>query len=470
MTAMLAALRRSGALSLIVLCAHCAGNQPAGAAAPLATSGGGSTTSSSDPQNTGPGAVQGTGDPNAASNPVTSNTNDTSATDPNAADPNAALATQGVGCNGMPGPCSTTLTAIALTGCAAGDYKAKVTMGGNQTFDLVIDTGSTVVAIADSGCTDCQGVTPAYTLGSGAQDLATPEQASYGTGNGWTGSAANDSVQISSGIKPLNLRFARITKQLATSDGQGFFTGSDCAGNTSNNADQGIFGMGNAAIALPDTDTYLDVLKDSNQVGDAFAFEACDNGGRLWFGGYDPNSISAAPVFTPLDTSSGYDLVTLSGITIGATQVQLSAQDFGKTLVDTGTSIFLLPSAAFDTLTTSIEADPNYGAVLPKGFLSSSQFLSNSKTQAQIDAQLPAMHLSFPGVGGQAAITVDLPASESYLTPYTYKGQSGYISGISPVSGQSPTTVLGNSTMHSHVMIFDRANSQLGYAPHTTCP
>ncbi len=64
------------------------------------------------------------------------------------------------------------------------------------------------------------------------------------------------------------------------------------------------------------------------------------------------------------------------------------------------------------------------------------------------------MHLSFPGVNHQAAITVDLPATESYLTPYAYNGQTGYLSAVSPLSATPTTTILGNSTMHSHVVIF----------------
>ncbi len=138
--------------------------------------------------------------------------------------------------------------------------------------------------------------------------------------------------------------------------------------------------------------------------------------------------------------------------------------------MDTGTSILLLPSAAFDTLVGQIEADPNYSALLPQGFLARSQFFPTTASHAELDAQLPAMHLSFPGVNNQAAITVDLPASEAYLMPYSYNGQSGYVSAVTPISANPATTILGNSTMHAHVLIFDRANGQLGYAPHATCP
>lgn len=452
----LSLLLRLGALSLTMACTHCVGNTGADAMMPQSTADGTQGIQGSDGSTIARG-----------SNPNT---------DPNATTTNANTTATGKGagtasCASMPGPCSTTLTAIPLTGCSSADYQAKVTLGGNQVLNLLVDTGSTTLAVADASCDDCQGVTPTYTPGGDAQSTGTAVKSTYGTGNGWTGTAESDTVQITSGIKALQMRFARITDQTTTAAGVGFFSGSDCTGNTTDNAHQGIFGMGNAMDALPGTDTYLDVLKASGQVSDAFAFEACDSGGRLWLGGYDPTSVSAAPVFTPLDTSQGYDLVTLSGIGIGQTQLNLTATDFGKTLVDTGTSIFLLPTAAFDTLTSSIEADPNYSAVMPKGFLSSSQFISAGTAQAQqLDALLPPMHLSFPGVNGQATITVDLPASESYLTPFTYQGQPGYLSGISPVSSKSPTTVLGNSTMHSHVLIFDRANLQLGYGPHSTCP
>ena len=332
-----------------------------------------------------------------------------------------------------------------------------------------MDTGSTTLAAAGKDCVDCQGVTPTYAVGAGGDDLGAAVESLYGTGNGWDGKTVDDTVQVGTGTSPVRMRFARVTRQIATSGGRTFFSGDDCAGNLIQNAAQGILGMGGIVNALPGTDAYMDTLANAG-VDDAFSFEACDTGGRMWLGGYDPSAITAAPVYTPLDTSTGHDVITLSSITLGDNQLGLTAQSFGQVIVDTGTSIFLLPPNAFDTLVSGIESDPGYAAVLPPGFLASSGITTFPGTRDGLDAMLPAMHLVLPGANGQSSITVDLPATSSYLLPVTYQGHAGYTSAIAPFSSAQAITLLGASTMRSHVLIFDRGNKRLGYAQHGDCP
>src|SRR6478752_2829192 len=59
------------------------------------------------------------------------------------------------------------VVAIPLTALGGG-YSAKLSLGG-QSFDVIVDTGSTTTAVASATCTNC-GVTPAY-MSAGATDL-----------------------------------------------------------------------------------------------------------------------------------------------------------------------------------------------------------------------------------------------------------------------------------------------------------
>jgi hypothetical protein len=66
------------------------------------------------------------------------------------------------------------LVTVPLSGCVP-YYTANVTLGaGAESFALVLDTGSTTLAVASSACTDCTGVSPLYTPGFSAVDENTP--------------------------------------------------------------------------------------------------------------------------------------------------------------------------------------------------------------------------------------------------------------------------------------------------------
>src|SRR5262249_33587412 len=66
---------------------------------------------------------------------------------------------------------TTLLPSVALTGCAQSGYVAPVHIG-SQTFGLIVDSGSTTLGVAATGCTGCvgAGVSPLYTAGAGATD------------------------------------------------------------------------------------------------------------------------------------------------------------------------------------------------------------------------------------------------------------------------------------------------------------
>jgi hypothetical protein len=88
-------------------------------------------------------------------------------------------------------------------------------------------------------------------------------------------------------------------------------------------------------------------------------------------------------------------------------------------------------------------------------------------TKAQIDAALPALALSF---GTAPGLTVQVPPSESYLMQY---GPYGWCSTMIAVpSGQQfpLAAIMGAPFMRSFITIYDRANGQIGFAPHTACP
>jgi hypothetical protein len=120
---------------------------------------------------------------------------------------------------------------ISALGVNGPIYTAKVTLGGSQTFDMLVDTGSPEMLVASSSCNDCTGVSPLFTPGTSAVDLHRTDSMIYGAGE-LAGELYTESAQVGGApTVPVNL--------LAVTNSAGFF-GSQ---NVLCDSDQGILGL-----------------------------------------------------------------------------------------------------------------------------------------------------------------------------------------------------------------------------------
>lgn len=351
--------------------------------------------------------------------------------------------------------------AVPLYSCVGDVYTTPVTIGGSQVFNAIIDTGSTTFGVAATTCTDCD-VTPEYTPGTTATDEKQTASSQYGLGS-WSGEIYQDTLTI--GAEPaLPVKFASITTQSM------FFQTAQCDSKVKSY--QAILGLGPTAVALPGTNGYFDDLVSAQHVPDVFGLQLCSTGGTLWLGGWDASATTAAPQYTPMVTTgidADYYAVTLSSITVNGTSVPVGSGKSGLaavSFVDTGTSIFVLAQTPFTAVTNAIKASAGFTSI----FGATSTLLENpgscaevTKTPAEIDAALPALTLVF---GSSPGISVQAAPSESYLTT---GGSNEWCSSIAtdqeiPVAG-----ILGAPVLRSNVVIIDRANKQVGFAPHTPC-
>jgi hypothetical protein len=250
-----------------------------------------------------------------------------------------------------------------------------------------------------------------------------------------------------------------------------FFVPIQCGSH--NDGTQGIVGFGPTAAALPGTTGFFDAYVAANNVPDVFAIELCDTTGTLWLGGYAPDATTAAPQYTPSNDfiAKYYYAVSLSSITVGGTTVPVPSGQFTDSVVDTGTSVFLLGTTAYNALVTAIQADAKFQAIFGSQFFPPSNALTaacvdTSQTKAELDATLPSLTLAFgSGVSVKAAPT------ESYLANAGGTTWCAVIAGID----QSVTTfplasIMGAPVLRSNVVIFDRAQKRIGFAPHAPCP
>ena len=133
-------------------------------------------------------------------------------------------------------------------------------------------------------------------------------------------------------------------------------------------------------------------------------------------------------------------------------------------MVDTGTSLFGLNSNAYSQLVAALSADATVTSTLGSSFLSTGGCEAVQQTKAQLDAMLPPLTLTF-GTGA-SAIAVVATATDSYLY---YAGGQDWCAGIFDVGNNFGAADLGAAVLKSNVVVFDRANSQIGFAPKAPC-
>jgi hypothetical protein len=351
--------------------------------------------------------------------------------------------------------------AVPLFSCVPAVYTAAVTIGATQQFQLSIDTGSTSLGVASTQCSGC-GVTPLYAPGSTAVDEGKMADSQYGSGS-WTGEVYEDAVAFDS-------RATTEVALVAIDTQSQFFQTIRC--DSTSGGMQGIVGFGPAGSALPGTNGFFDELVARAQVPDVFATELCDTGGTLWLGGYDASSVTAAPQYVPFNTdaySPFYYTVNLTSVSVNGTSIPIATAQYADTVVDTGTSVFLLGLEAYGALTTAIASDAQFQKVFGgAAFFASQGCAAVTETKAALDAALPALTLTF---GSTAPIRVTMLATDSYLFPYGADRWCPALDGIAQSSDEFPlASILGAPLLRSSITIFDRANHRLGFAPHAACP
>jgi hypothetical protein len=340
---------------------------------------------------------------------------------------------------------------VDLVGVQGIEYTAPLAIG-DHTFQVQVDTGSTTTAVASSACSSCE-VSPTYTAGSGAADQHATASQSYADATGWSGEVFADAASI--GDSPdVRLKFAAISQQT------NFFGG---------NVDQGILGLGPAELLQPNTTSFA-AQEFAAGVDPVMAFELCTDHGTFSIGGFDPAIADGDPVFTPmlaLSNDNPYFDVQLAGLGLGSASFG-SASDLGVTIVDTGTTLTLLPSAAETALVDAINANAGYLSLFgdQQPIADGQCVVASDVTAAMVDAAMPPLQLALAGT----AQTVTLPASRSYLFEKTAGEFCLAMSDIGTIGGPATgLSLIGDTLMSGAVTVFDVGAKRIGFAPEVGC-
>jgi hypothetical protein len=334
-------------------------------------------------------------------------------------------------------------------------YGVTVTVGG-QSFDMDIDTGSTTVGVAASGCTTCSsvGVSPLYAPGRTAVDTQHSAMAQYEDGSGWTGEIYDDTVGLAHGTPNVQLDFVAIATQ------QQFFQ---------DDSTQGIFGLGPIQNAESFTGSYVAEATAAG-ITDILAFELCSASGTMWLGGYDPTAANTPVEYTPMiaiSDNNPYYAINVDSMALGTTSLGSSASVFQEPVIDTGTSLFYVPTPVFTAIVNAINASSGWTSLFGTATLTNGNedcVSSGSVTSAMLDASLPAMTFGVPSAAGGADFTLSLSGSQYFFDD----GQGDFC--LAPGDGGSEDgATFGDAFMTAFLTVVDIQGQRIGFAPATGC-
>ena len=202
-------------------------------------------------------------------------------------------------------------------------------------------------------------------------------------------------------------------------------------------------------------------------------FEMCDTGGTMWLGGFDATAAASTPVFTPMlpidAQSNPFYAVNVTDMGLGGTSLGFGSSTFQNPIVDTGTTIFYIPTAVDTALLAAINASAGFKALFPGQTLSDNNCAQGATTvtAAMVDAMLPPMSMSFAGMAGSPDVTVSVPPMASYL----YGGTPGQVcfAFADGGTGSQYFGVMGDTIMRAFVTVIDVDAHRVGFAPDAGC-
>src|SRR5262249_24291426 len=149
--------------------------------------------------------------------------------------------------------------------------------------------------------------------------------------------------------------------------------------------------------------------------------------------------------------------VNLASIGVDGTTVSVATSKYPGSIVDTGTSVFLLAQSAFTPLTKALAANAQFKAIIKESAgwfeqtVSAGTCKKLSMTKAELDEALPALTLNLGS--GDDAISVQAVATESYLIEYNGMWCPSLVP-FDQSAGLPIASIMGAPLLRSNVVIF----------------
>ncbi|XP_052253845.1 beta-secretase 1-like isoform X1 [Dreissena polymorpha] len=353
-----------------------------------------------------------------------------------------------------------------LVGKVGEGYYLEVLIGTQpQKLNLLIDTGSSNLAVA---CAKDDSIDRYFqtNLSSTYGSLGVKVSVPYTVGS-WSGLLGHDLITMTT------VPNSTVTANIACIQRSSSFyiNGSDW---------QGILGLAYADIARPDShvDPWFDTLVSQRGFNNVFGVQLCGRGyktpnpekltgGSIVFGGVAASLYHGSLYSTPVNKEWYYEVI-LVDVKVNGRSLAMDCKEynFGKTIVDTGTTNLRLPTRVFNKLVGSMKDQVTVTELLFPGFWAGLDNLCWREGYTPYHL-FPNVSLVLP-VNTTAAFGV-------IVTPQQYLRPVGEENDDKPendcfklaISSFDSGTVLGAIVMEGYYVVFDRHNRQVLWAEST---
>lgn len=315
-------------------------------------------------------------------------------------------------------------------------YTADIGVGSPATsYTLLLDTGSSNTWI---------GASKAYQKTSSSQDTGGQFYIAYGDGSSASGEEYTDTVTLNSDlvIENQSIGVASQASDLGGLDGLLGLGPVDLTEGTVDNVNE---------VPTVTDNLYSQKTISSEVLGVFFApASSDDNSGELTFGGYDASKITGQISYVPITSTSpasGYWGIDQS-ISYGTTPIL--AETAG--IVDTGTTLILIASDAFDKYQSATGATLDQSTGLLQ--ISSDQY-----------AQLSSLYFTAGGVTYELTANGQIwPRSLNSAIGGTTGGIYLIVANSGTASGSGLDFTNGYCFLERFYSVYDTSNAQVGFA------
>jgi len=347
---------------------------------------------------------------------------------------------------------------------SVGEYYAIINLGG-QPFHVQVDTGSGLTAVPSVRCPSCKEGDHRYDVaksasgrlvacsdkkcssscprGDGADESMCPFQLRYADGSGGSGEMAYDDLGFEGGSDADDL--VKVWFGTFTSDSPDFERVSV----------DGIMGLYNKKDSCNPScvPTVFQSFVDDRHLPNLFTICMSQSGGKMVWGSADTDLVKGGFKYSYLDSTSMF-----YSVAIEKEQIKFGDKVFSNTwlssgIVDTGTTLVVLPTGVFNEIATEFKA--NYCDV-PATCEDDSWVVAGgcaSLSDADI-AKLPVFRIELKG-----GVELELTADE-YMLRYTQNEVQYRCFGFMPMGN---SVILGNTLMQKYTTVYDRKEHRVGF-------
>jgi hypothetical protein len=189
----------------------------------------------------------------------------------------------------------------------------------------------------------------------------------------------------------------------------------------------------------------------------------------MWLGG--DGAPTGTVVYTPLlaiNNNNAFYSINVDAMSLGGTSIVTSASaTFAQPVLDTGTSLFYVPTSVYTAFEKALTASAGFKSVFGTNTFATSGnsagcVTDKSATDAQVESTLPSLTISLPNAtSGQPDVTLTASPLDTYLQD---GGNGQFCLTLQDGGTQDPST-FGDAFLQAFLTIIDLKNSRVGFAP-----